>query len=79
MDVDNTATDSVDSVRMRSASRPLAVGLLALIYAAIVSALALALAARDIALVGTLDKYLGDFRYKTDSLDSVFATNQPAK
>ena len=24
-------------------------------------------------------KYLGDFRYKTDSLDSVFATNQPAK
>ena len=62
MDVDNTATGSVDSGRVRSAYRPLAVGLLALIYAAVVSALALALAARDIALVGTLDKYLGDFR-----------------
>ncbi|MEQ1611906.1 MAG: LPS-assembly protein LptD [Hyphomicrobiaceae bacterium] len=24
-------------------------------------------------------KYLGDFRYKTNSLDSVFATNQPSK
>ena len=24
-------------------------------------------------------KYLGDFRYKTNALDSVFATNQPTK
>ena len=24
-------------------------------------------------------KYLGELRYKTNSLDTVFATNQPAK